>query len=291
MAEEREEKILRKRQNKEDITRSEHDTLKGIENEDLGVYSELFSAKSGIDGQDGGIATALLIEGMKNGVFNAAVVVRRKEGEGAEAIIAKDTEEILAARGTKYIRIRVTPKLRELVDQGKKKMAIVCTPCEVRAVRKLQQTLKRDSSDVEITVIGLFCLEAFNYSKLKAEIERLLGINVDAAEKTQIHEGKFTVLSKGKEYSCKVKDLDNAVEKGCHYCDDFAARLADISVGSVGSKRGYSTVIVRSDAGKQLLKSLKFAKARVEKEEIVKLCRLKKKRAEKNLSLAQRAMV
>lgn len=265
--------------------------MKGTKDEDFGVCSELFSAKSGIDGQDGGIATALLISGMKNGVFDTAVVVRRKEGYCAEAVIAEDIREILAARGTKYLRTRITPKLRELIDQGKKKIAVVCTPCEIRAVRKLQQTLKRDASDVEITVIGLFCLEAFDYSKLKEEIERLLGVDIDKAEKTQINEGKFIVHSEGKEYSCKVRDLDKAVEKGCHYCDDFTARLADISVGSIGSQRGCSTVIVRSDAGKRLLKGLEIAKSGVEKEKIVKLCRLKKKRAEKNLSLIRRPIV
>ncbi len=273
---------MEKSQNEE----TESGRLKGIEDEDLGVCSELFSAKSNIDGQDGGIVTALLISGMKNGVFDAAIVVRRKkEDYRAEAALVEDIQELLAAKGTKYLRIRVTPKLRELIAQGKKKIAVVCTPCEVRAVRKLQQTLKLEASDVEITIIGLFCFEAFVYSKLREAVKKRLGMDIDRAEKTQIREGKFTVRSKGKEYSCSVKDLDETVEKGCHFCDDFSARLADISVGSVGSQKGFSTVIVRSDAGKQLLKGLDLTKAGIEKEEIMKLCRLKKKRAEKNLAL------
>ena len=215
-------------------------------------------------------------------MVDSAIVVQRKEGYNAEAVVAENVNDVMAARGTKYLRVRVTPKLRELADQGKKKIAIVCTPCEVRAARKIQQTLKRNSSNQEVTILGLFCSEAFNYGKLKEEIKTRLGVDIDKVEKTQIRKGKFIVHLKGKEYSCKVRDLGKAVEKGCHYCDDFSARLADISVGAVGSQNGYSTVIVRSEAGKKLLENLDIAKEEAEKEEIIKLSRLKKQRAEKS---------
>jgi coenzyme F420-reducing hydrogenase beta subunit len=88
----------------------------------------------------------------------------------------------------------------------------------------------------------------------------------------------------GKEYSCKVSELNNAIEKGCAYCDDFTARLADISVGSVGSPDGYSTVIVRSEKGKKLLENLDLAKEDANTEEVTKLSIFKKKRATKNFA-------
>jgi coenzyme F420-reducing hydrogenase beta subunit len=215
-------------------------------------------------------------------MFDSAIVVQRKEGYNAEAVIAKNISEVMSARGTKYLRVRVTPKLRELVDQGKNRIAIVCTPCEVKAARKIQQTLKNNSPDSEVTIIGLFCFEAFNGTKLKEEIKTRLGIDIDKAEKTQIRKGKFTVNLDGKEYSCKVKDLNGAVEKACHYCDDFSAQLADISVGSVGSQIGYSTVIVRSEVAKKLLENLDVTKEAVDKEEIIKLSKLKRERAQKS---------
>lgn len=265
----------------------EQEFLKGTKNENLGVYCDLFSAKSGVDGQDGGIVTALLVKGIEEGIFDSAIVVQRKEGYNAEAVVADNVNDVMAARGTKYFRVKVTPKLRELADQGKKKIAIVCTPCEVRAARKIQRTLKRNSSNQEVTILGLFCSEAFNYGKLKEEIKTRLGVDIDKAEKIQIRNGKFTVHTDGKEYSCKVRDLGKAVEKGCHYCDDFSARLADISVGAVGSQNGYSTVIVRSEAGKKMLKNLDIAKEEADKEEIIKLSRFKKQRAEKSFAAHQ----
>ena len=125
-------------------------------------------------------------------------------------------------------------------------------------------------------------------SAIKTMIASLKGVDIDKAEKTQIRKGKFTVHIDGKEYSCKVKDLNGAVEKACHYCDDFSAQLADISVGSVGSQIGYSTVIVRSEVAKKLLENLDVTKEAVDKEEIIKLSRLKKQRAKKNSSVYNR---
>lgn len=263
---------------------AEHHPERDAEREELGEFTELFSAKSGIDGQDGGVVTALLILGMKKGLFDAAVVVKRKEGYQAEPVATKDLEEVMAARGTKYLRVRTTPKLQELLDQGEKKIAVVCTPCQARAARKIQQTLKRQSPDVEVSIIGLFCFEAFNYVRLKEETERILGVDIDKAEKTEIRKGKFIVHLGGKEYSCKVRDFDQAVEKGCGFCGDFSAQLADISVGSAGSQSGYSTVIVRSEVGKKLLEELDVSKAGADIEEIVKLSKLKRERAQKSSS-------
>jgi coenzyme F420-reducing hydrogenase beta subunit len=268
----------------EDIERIEQQFLKGTKDENFGVYSEVFAAKSSVDGQDGGVATALLVSGMQRGLFDAAIVVQRTDGYNAEAVIAENVDEIMKARGTKYLRIKMMSKLGELIDKGKRKIAIVGTACEVRAARKIQQILRRDFPNVELTILGLFCFEAFDYEKLKQETQRLLGVDLDKSEKTQIHKGKYIVTVDGKEYSCSVRDLSNAIEKGCAYCDDFTAKLADISIGSVGSADGYSTVIVRSDVGKRLLEELDLLRGDVNKEEITRLSILKKNRAKKSFA-------
>ncbi len=268
----------------EDIEKIEQEFLKGTKDENFGVYSDVFAAKSTIDGQDGGVATALLVSGMQQGLFDAAIVVQRTDGYNSEAIIAENVDDIIKAKGTKYLRVKMMSKLGELINKGKKKIAVVGTACEVRAARKIQQIVLKEYPDVEITIIGLFCFEAFDYEKLKEETKKLLGVDLDKAAKTQIHKGKYIVQVDGKEYSCKVKELNDAIEKGCTYCDDFTAKLADISVGSVGSPDGYSTVLVRSDAGKKLLEKLDLAKEDANTEEVTKLSIFKKKRATKNFA-------
>jgi coenzyme F420-reducing hydrogenase beta subunit len=257
-----------------------------VQDEEIGVYSDLFSAKTKVEGQDGGAVSALLVKGFEEDLFDAAIVVRRGLGYTAEAVFAANANEVLAAKGTKYLKVNVTKKLRELISQGKKRLAIVCTPCEAKAVRKIQHTLK---NDFEITIIGLFCFEAFNGTKIKEEVKTRLGVDLDRAQKTQVRQGKFSAFVDGKEYSCKVKDLAAATERVCNYCSDFAALNADISVGSGGSKKGYSTVIVRSKIGEKLVKNFDVAKEVVDKQEIARLSKSKLERSKKNLSTINNA--
>lgn len=254
--------------------------MNGKPDENIGVYSDIFSAKSEIEGQDGGVVTSLLVSGMQKGLFDTAIVVKRTSGYFAEAVVAKTADEVIQAKGTKYIRVHMMSKLSELLEQGKRKIAIVGTACQVRAARRVQQVLLSEYPDLELTIVGLFCFEDFNYEKLKEETKKLLGVDLDQAEKTQIRKGKYIVNVGGKEHSVAVKELKSAVENGCLSCPDFAANYSDISVGSVGSAEGYSTVIVRSDVGSKLLAQLDLTKCEVKQEEVTKLAIQKKKRAE-----------
>jgi coenzyme F420-reducing hydrogenase beta subunit len=265
----------------QDEAKIEQQFLEGSKDPNLGVYCNMFSAKSRFEGQDGGVVTALLVKGFENHVFDAAVVVYPGDGYSAKVVVATNADEAVAARGTRYLRVNVTNKLRELINQGKKRLAIVCTPCEAKAARKIQQSLK---NECEITVIGLFCFEAFNKTKLKETMCTRLGIYLDKVEKTQIRQGKFTAFTDGKEYSCKVNDLNGAAEKACLYCDDFTSRFADVSVGSVGSKPGFSSVVVRSKVGAKMVKNLDVAKEEVDKQEVVRLSKFKMERAKKSLA-------
>jgi coenzyme F420-reducing hydrogenase beta subunit len=252
--------------------------LKGAKDPDVGVYCDMFSAKTSIKGQDGGVVSTLLVNGFNEGLFDSAIVVRCMKGYTAEAVVALNSSDVLAAKGTKYLRVNVTKKLRELINQGKKRIAVVCTPCEAKAARRIQKTLKKEC---QIIVLGLFCFEAFNKAKLTEEIKARLGVDLDKATKTQVRLGKFLLEVNGKEYACRVKDLDFAAEKVCGFCDDFTSRFADVSVGSAGSKQGYSTVVVRSKMGERLVENLDTLKEVADKEEVARLSKLKRKRAKK----------
>ena len=46
-----------------------------------------------------------------------------------------------------------------------------------------------------------------------------------------------------------IRDFHGAALKGCDECADFLGVAADISVGSVGSEDGYSSVLIWTDAG------------------------------------------
>lgn len=264
----------------EDIKEIENKYLVGERDDVLGVYSDIVAGKTSIDGQDGGMVTSLLIKGMENGIFDAAIVVQRKDGYNPEIVVATNVEEIKRARGTKYLRVPIVSKLEEALKQGKRKIAVVCTPCEVRAVRKYQRVhLKREFPGAKITILGLFCFESFDYFGLLEETKRIMGVDLDQAEKTQITSGNYVVTLDGTDYSCSVRELGNVARKGCSYCDDLTSQLADISIGSVGSPESYSTVIVRSEVGKKLLDATDFQKSQIDGNGIVKLTKFKRRNA------------
>ncbi len=258
--------------------------LKGTYDENLGVYSQILAAKSSFGGQDGGVATSLLVSGMQKGIFDTAIVVQRTEGYQAEAVVTESVDDIIKAESTKYLRVKMLWLLDDLIEKGKRKIVVVGTPCEVRAARKIQQVMLTKYPNLQLTIVGLFCFEAFDYDKLKVAVQNQMGVDLDKVEKTQIHKGKFTATVEGKEYVVAVKDLSAAQEHGCNFCDDFSNKYADISVGSVGSPEGYSTVIVRSDIGRTLLENTQLTTAEINKDEVVKLATLKQNRAKKNFA-------
>ncbi len=269
----------------EDITAIETRYLEGERDDDLGVYSDLIAARSHIRGQDGGMVTALLLSGIEHNIFDAALVVRSINGYKSEAVITSDMDEIKEASGTRYLRV---PMVSKIVDALKvhpewRRIAIVGTPCEMRAVRKLQ--LRQQLDSMEPTLIGLFCFESFDYEGLKVFVEDRFGVELDTADSTQISHGRFIIEVNGKSYSCAVSELAGHVREGCAFCTDFVSRLADISIGSVGSPDGYSTVIVRSSRGRELLALTEFMRTEADKREIARVARLKYRNADKNIKV------
>lgn len=250
--------------------------LEGVTDKEYGIYRDVKAVKTAIKGQDGGVVTSLLVEGMKKGFFDSAIVVYRQNGFQAEAVIAENVSDIRMAKGSKYQLVSVAGKLVESVkEKGKKKIAVVGLPCQVLGIREIQKAMP----EVEIFVIGLFCMENFVYRLLRQRVGELLKVDLDLAEKANITKGNFIVTNEGKQVSCKVSELQEAVRTGCSFCTDFTSRLADISVGSVGSPDGYSTVITRSRKGEELFRLLKDLKeTSADRDEIDRLASWKERK-------------
>lgn len=260
--------------------------LRGEIDEEIGVYSEIIGCRAHGEGQDGGAVTSLLASAVEKGAIDAAIVVLRGDGYRGYATIAEEVEAIMASRGTKFVRVSVINQLLEALRGGKRRLAVVGTPCQIRVVRKLQLGgyLRDHFPEAEVTLIGLFCFESFDHLGLKKHLQDTLAVDLDEAERIQITRGRFSIFIGGEERSCNISDLEDYVREGCRFCNDFTSRLADISVGSVGSPEGYSTVIIRSDRGRRLLEAMEGSEMGVAKKEIAKLSAIKRRRAEKQFN-------
>jgi coenzyme F420 hydrogenase subunit beta len=225
-------------------------------------------ARPGVPGaQDGGLVSALLIGLLEAGAIDGALVAResRTEPWKGEPYLARTPEEVVACAGSFYNQ---TMALAALDLKGhdlppRPRIAVVGTPCEVEAIRAMQArpwSWGAQRVDAVLLTVALLCTKSFNYEKLMVgEIQRQRGIPLEKVGKVDVIHGKLLVedLDGNTLVSEPVRDFHGAALKGCDECADFLGRAADISVGSVGSEDGWSSVLVRTEVGLQAVERVR----------------------------------
>ncbi|MGP3667423.1 MAG: Coenzyme F420 hydrogenase/dehydrogenase, beta subunit C-terminal domain [Candidatus Bathyarchaeota archaeon] len=267
------------------------------EDGELGAYISVYTARTTNEeiakvATDGGVVTTILAYMFQQGIIDAAVVSGIDEKKPWKTVpkVVSTIDELLKTAGTRYTVSPTILGLGSAVDEyGKERIALVGTPCQIKALRKMQTTEKgalKYGSKV-ILAIGLFCMESFYYDKL---IGKYLKDKVDLSKisKFSIKGGKFMVITvDGKEaINVPLKEIRPYSRESCNNCTDFTAELADISVGSIGSADGWSTVVVRSEIGRKifeectaagLIRSEALEKVAPGFESIIKISKKKKK--------------
>jgi coenzyme F420 hydrogenase subunit beta len=83
------------------------------------------------------------------------------------------------------------------------------------------------------------------------EVRDKRGVNLDEVGRVDVIRGKLIVEDTRGEtiFEEPIRDFHGAALKGCDECADFMGHAADISVGSVGSADGYSSVLIRTEEG------------------------------------------
>lgn len=227
----------------------------------LGNYKEAVSARATDSkiqavAQDGGIASALLIYALEEGIIEGAVVASDADEKWSPVpTVAMTADEILAAAGTKYTMSPNVYGLKDAVRQyGIEKVGTVVTPCQMYGIRKMQAYpfSQRFIADKIKLLVGIFCMENFPPASLDTFTEAKLGSSLEETKKMDIGKGKFWIdTDKGKE-GLALKETHGYEQAGCNICDDYVAEYADISTGSVGSPDGWSTVLTRTDDGSNI---------------------------------------
>jgi len=234
------------------------------DDEELGIYIDCYSARSKADEilkvcQDGGIVSTLLIYPLNQHIIDGAVVSKTSEKEPWKPIpeVVYSPQDILKYAATRYTTSPTLIGLASAVDEhNMKHVAVVGTPCQIEAARKMQfssQGVRKLGSKTVFT-IGLFCMESFWYNGLiNSYLVEKEGLDLSKISKFNKSGGRFIVQADGKELiNVPITKIKAYARENCHSCDDFAAEYADISVGADGSPEGWSTIIVRTEAGKKL---------------------------------------
>ncbi|MDY6966094.1 MAG: Coenzyme F420 hydrogenase/dehydrogenase, beta subunit C-terminal domain [Halobacteriota archaeon] len=228
--------------------------------EGIGYYESIVSARAtnkdhAKKGQDGGVVSTLLDLALKEGIIDSAVVAGKSESEPwrPEPIIATDTEDILSSSGSKYTACPSILGVLNAIDEGYEKIALVGTPCNIEAMRKIQSQHDNNlHADRVKLLIGLFCTEMFWYYDLIQYLKEV-GVDIDDVSKFDISKGKFVVYTTDGKKELSLKELEPFVRSSCEVCNDFSSEFADISAGSIGSDEGWTTLIVRTKKGEDLI--------------------------------------
>ena len=227
--------------------------------EKLGVYKKALSAQAAYRealAQDGGVATALLVYALESGMIDCAIITDKDDEWRTVSRVATTADEIRSAAGTKYTINNSVNALAEALNMGFEKIGFVGTPCQIQGLRKVQllEEPYEFGQDKIALLVGLFCMENFDYNLLmNGLVKGRFGLDPKDVVRFEIKKGMFRVIDKqGKVNEVKLEETDQYNFKGCGPCFDFASELADISVGSVGSADGWSTVLLRTEKGEKL---------------------------------------
>ncbi|MHA1191580.1 MAG: Coenzyme F420 hydrogenase/dehydrogenase, beta subunit C-terminal domain [Promethearchaeota archaeon] len=221
----------------------------------LGHYIEIVSVKlsdkmrSKLPSNVGPL-TGLLWTAMDNGFIDAAIISENDEYFQPHPTIAKSQEELFKGAGYKPQQNPTISLVGEAINKNFVDIAVVGTPCQIQALRKLQYhpTFDFEAFDLVSLAIGTFCTGTF-YNKALTDIYKENGL-----QKEEIHDNfKLKVKANSKTLEIPLNILyDRAIRKACFSCSDYTASFADISIGNFGSEEGWDTFIIRTEKGKQI---------------------------------------
>ena len=224
--------------------------------------------------QDGGAVTAMLCHGLREGLFDGAVVSAADDSMPAapKPRVVTTVADAIASASSWYTYCPNNLALADAEKLGLTRVCFVGVPCQITPTRKIQladasfldngrkkekhierQTrfLKGYGERVSFT-IGLLCTEVFTYEGLMVgKIEREMGIPLTDVKKFNV-KGKVLIYKKdGEVVEMKLRQAQEYARPECHHCGDFSAELADISCGGVASM-DWTITVLRTEKGERL---------------------------------------
>ncbi|MCK5148972.1 Coenzyme F420 hydrogenase/dehydrogenase, beta subunit C-terminal domain [bacterium] len=224
---------------------------------------------------DGGVVTALLIDMLNRGLIDGAVVSKRTGLFNRESVVATTPQELLEAAGSFFAEaphleevgsgysscVPLVKTIREYSKKRLSKLAVVGTPCQINAVRKMQVLNILPSDIIEFTV-GLFCMQCFSMERLiDSHFMEAHNIDLKNVKKMNVKEDFYLHMDTGEVVHIPLEEVESIARPACLACLDFSNDFADISVGGLGSPEGYTTVLVRTITGKKRIADTMYSGA------------------------------
>lgn len=226
----------------------------------FGHVIEIVSAKfkgqvGGAKFQAGGAITGLLVTALQEKLADCAITTSTDQRNRPKSLLATTPEDLLACAGTKWNQGPTLSIVGKAITEEYRDIAVVGTPCQIQALRKMQNHPRFDFETYDLVkyAIGTFCLGASHNRKLGPF---LASRGVEPAKVRGTAEKDFKIVFSTTDGEIQVPHnalFNQCVRENCKSCSDYTSAFADIAAGMIGSPEGWTSLIVRTQRGKELL--------------------------------------
>ncbi|MHA1803462.1 MAG: Coenzyme F420 hydrogenase/dehydrogenase, beta subunit C-terminal domain [Promethearchaeota archaeon] len=236
----------------------------------IGNWKKIISSQAAMEeirvrATDGGVVTALLLYLLDHNLINGAIVSKRVGPFNRIPYFATTREEFLEAAGSHFdisnhvvkledynTFIPTITKLKTIPHSDMMRIAVVGTPCQIHSIRKMQE-LSILPAHVVKYAFGLFCNANFSFHTSGRErMEEKYEFSFDDVENMNIKEDIMLELKDNQTLHVDFNAINDFIRPACFACSDFSNIYADFSFGGLGSKDGYTTVLIRTEMGDEV---------------------------------------
>jgi len=231
--------------------------------DELGTVQEIAMARARDEGirskaQFGGTVTALASFALEQGLIDSAVLTASDEHILPSGTLAGSTAQVRDCAGSNFVAAPTLAAFNRESEKDAQNIGVVAIPCQALALAKMRASPleNRNNIDKLKLVIGLFCTWALRYEELarfladKVPLNQIVKFDIPPPPANL-----FQVFTDSGRVDISLDDVRPFVRPTCDVCMDLTAEFADVSVGAAEGAEGWNTLIVRSDAGRELVEA------------------------------------
>lgn len=227
----------------------------------LGTVQQIAMARAKDDSirskaQYGGTVTALTCFALDQGLIDSAVLTASDESILPNGTVVPNAAQIRDCAGSNFVAAPTLAAFNRESTGDIQRIGVVATPCQALALAKMRASPleNRNNIDKLKLVIGLFCTWALRYEDFsrflaeKVPLRRIARFDIPPPPANI-----FQVFTDSGRIDIPLDQVRPFIRPTCDVCIDMTAEFADISVGAAEGVEGWNTLIIRSDAGRELV--------------------------------------